>query len=238
MLFFKKNCLMILVLLIAAGCKQEGADGEVISAKSAELPASISNTDNKQSGGGCSVATVSGGAQITCGETTAFVANGSNSAPQKIPVLYDGNVGNNPGGQYRQIGDYLISITKSQSTELITVWFEKEQAVLQYENGIVSPHNTAVFYNSNDCSGDGIYQTNPDVHSFAFGMGNRIIFWDRYYRLNNDKVVHCYPRSKREIDGTCTELATVQQDFNGFIAKPADVGVTTVLSSGYTVKLK
>ncbi|MEK2644884.1 hypothetical protein [Bdellovibrio sp. BCCA] len=226
-----KNISWLLTVALATGigCKQEG--GETSGAN--ELPSTVAPVSKSQESG-CSVANVEGGAQITCGETQVFVPAGA-SAPPKIPRLINGNPGNNPSVQNMPIGDYLISVTKNNNAELITVWIEKEKAILQYENGMIYPRDTALYYNSRDCTGDGIYQTNPNVHSFAFGMADRIVYWDRYYRLSGI-VEHCYPRSKKEKDGSCTEITgPVSGDFNGFIAKPAEPGVTPVLTSGYRV---
>lgn len=243
------SCL-VLILAATAGCK--GESGSLSAASTSSQPSAPQGVN--QSPGhdsplpsqappfaGCSVAGVENGAKITCGDTSTIVNDGRPAPalppPPKVPVLIDGR-SSNPDGPEVQVGTQLISITKNASTELITVWIEKVDAVLQYENGIVSPRNTAVYFNSSDCSGDGVYQTNPDPHSFSFGMGDRIVYWDRYYRLNG-VAMHCYPRSKRERDGSCTTITgPMTGDFNGFVATPADPGVTTVLSSGYRVKMK
>lgn len=224
-----------LMLAVSIGCKQEAATTESASTElpSAQLPV-VKSQDS-----GCKVESVDGGAQITCGETSAFLPATANPVKAKVPVLINGPTNGNPENQNVQVGDYLISVTKSSNnTELITIWYEHDQAIAQYENGMIIPRDRAIYYDSRDCSGPGVYQTNPDINSFRFGMGNRFIYWDRFYRLG-DTPTHCYPRSKKEKDGTCTEITgPMTGDFNGYVAEPTATSVHVMLSSGYKVRMK
>lgn len=209
-------------MMILGGCKQESNSGESSSASTIENSADKSNK-------GCTVANVDGGAQITCGDTSAFVANGANMGPAKKPILYHdegGSVG------FKAVGDYVISVTKDAAeNQLITVWVESVDAVAQYENGFISPIVNAVYFNSNDCSGDARYRiTWP-----APFMVDRLIFGDQYYKLT-DEIITGAPQSKRMQDGSCVSAAG-ESSFYALKAVPVSPGITTVLRH-YKIKVQ
>jgi hypothetical protein len=228
--------LLAMALTTGVGCKKENSTG---SSEGGTTDLSSANpTAEKNADPGCSIQNVDGGSKITCGQSEAFIPGAGNSAP-KVPKLFDGDMQGYPPRPGAQVGDYLISVTKTSSNqELITIWIEKEKAIMQYENGMVIPRDKAIYFDSSDCSGDGVYQPNPDIHSYDFGMGNRIIYWDQYYKAG-DVPTHCYPRSKKEKDGSCTTLTgPVSGDFNGYVAKPANPRVTVKLFGGYKIRVE
>jgi hypothetical protein len=225
-----RHIFTVLALTTAlVSCKDE-ASSTGTSEQSSTTPV-IANSPES----GCSVASVAGGAQITCGSTTALVANGTAVATAPVPRLIDGPANALPENQNVQIGDYLISMTRQDGAELITLWSASENATFQYENGAIYPRSQAISYDSRDCSGPGVYKVNDNL---SLAMGDRIVFWDRYYRIGSE-LTHCYPRSVKEKDGTCTEITgPMAGDFNGFVAEPSGLRVTTRLSKGYRIKVK
>lgn len=239
-----KNISWILALsaAFAVGCKQDGAGSSVTPSGTSELPST--NSSEKEKNNSCTIATVTGGAEITCGETKAFIANGNNATAPKFPVLIDGSSNGmvNPSTPEVQVGDYLLSVAKDGASELITIWIEKEKAILQYKDRAVYPKDGAVFYESLDCSGEGLYQMSTvngtywwdNVREVAY---DRIVYWDRYYRVNN-KGGWIYPKSKKESNGSCTTNVNTASIVQGLYVTPADPGVTTVLLPGHRIKMK
>ena len=232
------TCSLLIALFAVVGCKREADQSQ--SSGSSESPSVISPAiAQSPTNSSCSVASVGGGAEITCGDSVAIVQHGTSAVANKVPRLIDGDQSGDPSRPEILVGDHVISVTKDGSlNELITIWVENADAILQYQNGVVIPRDRAVYFNSNDCSGQGMYQTNPNITSYSQGMGDRIIYWDNYYRIGS-KRVHCYPRSKREQDGTCTAIASsTGNDFLGFEANRVNPGVTTVLTAGYKIKMR
>jgi len=231
-----RKLLFISALVLVVGCKDEAKDGSSNSSSTAVIA-------DKSKESGCSIVNVEGGAQITCGDTSSFIANGqqgaqgpsggSNALSAKLVI---GGIA--PYGEEQVVGDHVVSIVKDDSgKDLITVWVSSVDAIAQYENGMISPILDAVFFDSNDCSGQAMAPTGKGT-SLVGVMGDRLIYSDVYYKLGHE-VVSCYARSKRDKYGVCTEITGPMNNFFALKAdKVSPPGLTTVLSPGYRIKVR
>lgn len=215
---------LVLTSFLTLGCKNDAGGTSGSATSSSEAP-----SDKTQSSG-CTVAAVSGGAEITCGNTSAFIAHGTLSNLTK-PILYDGGTNTND-----QIGDYLISMTKSATgKELITVWLSSIDATAQYEGGFIHPMVDYTYYATPDCSGDAHYRL-PSQPSQQLGIkGDHLIFADRYYKVGHVRV-GVFPQSQKNSSGVCEAYSGL--NFTAFKATPVDARITTVLQPGYRVKVQ
>lgn len=229
------KCLSLATLIFIVGCKDEAKDGSSSSS-------SISVVADKSKESGCSVANVDGGAQIICGDTSAFISNGqqgvqgpSGGANGPSAKLVIGGVV--PYGDEQVVGDHVISVAKDTSgKDLITVWVSAVDAVAQYENGMISPILDAVYFDSADCSGQAMAPTGKGS-SLVGVMGDRLIYVDSYYKLGHE-IVSCYARSKRDKDGSCAEITGPMNNFYALKAGKVNPGITTVLPPGYRIKVR
>jgi len=228
-----RKVIFLSVLVLVVGCKN---DAKNESSSSSVTP--IVADKSKESG--CSVANVDGGVQVTCGDTSAFVPNGQQGPPGGLSgssaKLVIGGDGSNYGPE-QVVGDHVISIVKDSSgKDLITVWLSSIDSIAQYENGMISPILDAVYFDSNDCSGQVMAPTGKGS-SLIGVMGDRLIFVDAYYKLGHE-IVSCYPRSKRDKDGVCSEITGPMSNFYALKAVKVNPGITTVLPPGYRIKVR
>lgn len=183
--FLKPLILLPVSLSLTACLEQKSTESTTDEASS--LPGHAGTEQKSQPA--CTVTQVSGGAQIQCGETTAFLAHGiagadgTQGVPGAIgatgPVGPRGPMGSSGedgtsarliNGDGTVIGDRVISFKPATGYDpnvIVTVWDATTNTIASYMNGVVSDGDgSGTFYITKDCTGLAYYLKNINSASF------------------------------------------------------------------------